>query len=153
MYEDSPNLGYVSRGQFVEFFEQRPQSIDNNQLFSTDDPEAIKDFGEKVFNSLLHRLDVVPYNKRPSGQYMKFNDMDARGSFSYESGVESAEPGVGSLINLDFLEAFIRTPRKLGIYRQPFSSQIVEVIHDYITERKNLLNALGEPAEDKILVD
>lgn len=153
MYEDSPNLGYVSRGQFVEFVEQHPQSVDNQSAFSRNDPEVIRGFGEKAFNCMLHRLDVVPHNKRPSGQYMKFNDIDARGIFSIESGVESAEPEVGSLINLDFLEAFITTPRRFGIYRQPFSAQTLKFIQDYIAERKNLLAALDDPAVHELLVD
>lgn len=153
MHEDSPKLGYVSRGQFVEFIEHRSQNFNNDQLFIADNPEKIKKIGEHIFDIMLHKLDVVPHNKSRSGQYMKYNDMDARGSFSYESGVESAEPGVGSLINLDFLEIFIKSPRKLGVYRQPFRSQFIEVIQDFITERKNLLIALEDPAKDKLIAD
>ncbi len=67
--------------------------------------------------------------------------------------MESAEPEVGSLINLDFLEAFITTPRRFGIYRQPFSAQTLKFIQDYIAERKNLLAALDDPAVHELLVD
>lgn len=136
-YEGSPELGYVSKGQIVEFVEKQAQEADKEQLFSLRDSKKTEQFGTLVFNRLLHASGINPYYYKDKDEatidcYIGGDEVISGSTF--EAGIKDKELGI--LVNLDYFDKLLNGGAWTEYQRTDISGKSGAAIKAYIQERK-----------------
>lgn len=138
-YEGSPNLGYASLGQIVEYTETKMSENDAERLFSVHDPKRVQRIGKKVFQQMARGIGSTFYPKEDN-KYVLYHHEDGLGTDVYELGAESDDPELGTLINLDSLNATLE--REFGTCDLPlphYTPQVKPLAEAFLQDRKAFL--------------
>lgn len=140
-YEGSPELGYASLGQVIEFAVARAAEQDGTSCTTPQD-ERNRRLGEKAFRQMREGAYIHPHlGPQDNGSYESYADDPGIMHETYETGLRSDDEELGDLINLDFLVASLagRLPSWYFPRRPHFTPQVKPVVDEFIAERKQFL--------------
>jgi hypothetical protein len=140
-HKDSPEFGYVSKGQVCEQVNALMQAEDSERLFNVSSTKSASRLASMVFNQMTAVVRMRTHS-RPDFQdrYIYSAPTVSQGAFYYEAGMLSPEDDLGDLINLDFLNALIEERSHIdGIGSPRFTPKVQPVVESLLTERKKFL--------------
>jgi hypothetical protein len=142
-YEGSPNLGYASAAQIVECVARVLEHDDSERLFPVHDPAKVQRLGQKVFKQMARGIGT--FRPQLEDRYVFYHNDDALGTDTYELGVESDDPELGTLINLDSLDASLSD--QFGAWDLPkphYTRQVEPIATQFLEQRKQILGIRQE---------